>query len=54
MLKKENLFPTIKILIFPLWLWHATEPYISSSNKISVSFNFIQETLKPIEKGHNG
>jgi uncharacterized protein (TIGR02466 family) len=43
-----------RILIFPSWLWHAVEPNISNSNRISVSFNFIQETLKPIEKGYNG
>jgi len=32
-----------RAIIFPAWLWHQVEPNQSTENRISVSFNFIQQ-----------
>ena len=32
-----------RAIIFPSWLWHSVEPNQSNENRISVSFNFIQD-----------
>ena len=31
-----------RIVIFPAWLWHSVNPNESNTERISVSFNFIQ------------
>ena len=35
---KEN-----RALVFPAWLWHSVQPNKSNENRISVSFNFLQD-----------
>ena len=32
-----------RAIIFPAWLWHSVEPNQSNENRISISFNFIQD-----------
>ena len=32
-----------RAIIFPSWLWHSVEPNQSNENRISISFNFIQD-----------
>ena len=35
---KEN-----RAIVFPAWLWHSVQPNKSNENRISVSFNFLQD-----------
>ena len=35
---KEN-----RAIVFPAWLWHSVQPSKSNENRISVSFNFLQD-----------
>ena len=35
---KEN-----RAVVFPAWLWHSVQPNKSNENRISVSFNFLQD-----------
>jgi len=32
-----------RAILFPAWLWHSVEPNQSNENRISISFNFIQD-----------